>query len=86
MTGQVQPKCRTCDDVFDPDVVHDTFLADYLDRTGIPHTGRRPAWTRQFCTEGCRYTAVRRRIDDTNASMARRRSAKRAAVRAETGR
>lgn len=86
MNGRVEPRCRECNVVFDPDAVHEAFLAAFLDRVGFSHTGRRPAWCRHFCSEACRMADVRRRAADVNASIVRRRSARRAAARHEAGR
>ena len=86
MTGRVEPRCRECNVVFDPDAVYEAFLAAFLDRVGFGHTGRRPAWTRQYCSEACRYQGVRRRAAVVNDTIMRRKAARRAAARREAGR
>jgi hypothetical protein len=81
MTGRVEPRCRRCTEPFDPEVVLARFLVDVAARTGFAHTGSRPRWPRQYCSEPCRNADLRDRAAAMNETMSRRRSARRAARR-----
>lgn len=67
--------CRVCEEPFDPDLVHATFRAAFATRVGWPYEGRRPNWTRRFCSERCRNIDIKVRAKIQNDNTARRRAA-----------